>query len=171
MRIARLALLVFCFAAATAVLAQDHSDQAATATCAFADGKQISVRYSQPHAKQTEIFGKIVPFGKTWKPGGNPILLFTETSLALEGATIPAGAYELYPTPGPDQWKLDILRPLSKAGGAEAHQKIASVSLAKGRLPEPLSLFTIYFGRMGDRQCNMRMYWGNTGVWAEFNEK
>ncbi len=171
MRTAPLALLVFWFAAATAVLAQSPSDEVATATCAFADGKQISVRYRQPDAKQTEVFGKLVPFGKIWKPGGHPILLFTETSLTLDGTTIPAGAYELYPTPGPDEWKLDIKRPLSKAGGAEAHQEIAGVSLAKGRLPEPLSRFTIYFGRMGDRQCSMRMYWGHTGVWAEFKEK
>ena len=169
--IARLSLLFLCLAAAVTVLAQNSSDQVATATCTFADGKQISVRYLQPRTKQKQVFGKVVPFGKTWEPGGKPILLFTETTLTLNTATIPAGAYELYPEPGRGHWKLDIKRPLAKPGGNHSSENIASVSLDEGRLGRPLSRFAIYFGRIGERQCNMRMYWGRTGVWAEFKEK
>ncbi len=164
----RLAVLLFILAATASGIAQQ--DKESTVSCSFADGKQISVRYLRPDSKGKEPFGKIVPWGHEWKPGGQPILLFTTADVTLDSVNIPVGAYELYPVPDEEQWKLIIKRPVAKSEGSPSAQQIGSVTLGAGKLGQPLTRFTIYLGHVAERQCNMRMYWGHTGVWAEFKE-
>lgn len=169
MRINRLLLLLVVFAASEALYAQQGEEM--TTSCTFADGKQISVRYWQTESKQTKVFGEVVPYGEEWKPGGEPILLFTEAHLALNDVSIPVGAYELYPVPEEERWKLIIKRPSRARSPVSEGQEIGGATLDVGKLAQPLSRFTIYFGKVGEHQCNMRMYWGHTGVWAELKEQ
>ena len=154
--------------AAQAMVAQDNGEK--TDSCSFSDGKQIAVHYLQPESKEKEIFGKEVPYGRPWKPSGKAIVLMTDTNLTVSGTALTAGGYRLYPVPRKDKWELNIERPTGK--GESAHDEmVGTVQLDIGKLSRPLPKFTIYFGRVGDRQCNMRMYWGDTGVWAEFKEQ
>lgn len=50
----------------------DSSPQPAQATCSFDDGKQMYVRYHPDSEKN-------LPSGKVWAPGGQPMVLFTDT--------------------------------------------------------------------------------------------
>jgi hypothetical protein len=40
-----------------------------------------------------------------------------------------------------------------------------------GQLSQTEKHLGVYFGRLGARQCNMRIYYGKTGLWSELKEK
>ena len=140
------------------------ADNTATATCNFEDGKQMSVRYDQES-------GKTLHNGKVWTPGNEAMTLFTQTELLAGNADIPVGAYSLYIIPGKDNWTLIVNKNVSAPTKYDEHQDIVRMTMEKGELGQAEKQFNIVFGQMGPKQCNMRIYYGTTGTWAEFQEK
>src|SRR5260370_9644662 len=110
------------FAVATFAAAQMNMDQdkskrpspPASAECKFSDGKTIKVDYSSPRAKGRKIFGAasekaLVPYGEIWRTGANDATTFvTDTNLTAGGKAIPAGSYNLFIIPKPEQWTLRV---------------------------------------------------------------
>src|SRR5260370_41479582 len=100
-------LAVGCLAAAlTAALGPAQTDKAsrpsppATASCAPADGKTITVDYSSPRAKGRKIFGGLVPYGEVWRAGANEATTFVTTANLMVGGThVPAGSYTIFAIP------------------------------------------------------------------------
>src|SRR6516225_6852741 len=72
----------------------------------FVDGNlKIRVVYSRPSKKGREIFGKLVPFGKTWRTGANEATTFeTNTDLKFGDKELKAGKYSLWTIPGEQTW-------------------------------------------------------------------
>src|SRR5271170_5095792 len=82
--------------------AQQDDPNSATAFCDFADGQEVSIRYSTVVAT-----AKDEPHnGKVWMPGGSPITLFANAPITLNGSTIPSGAYSVYVIPNKKDWTL-----------------------------------------------------------------
>ncbi len=46
-----------------------------------------------------------------------------------------------------------------------------AMHIREAQLSEPLKEFTVLFGHTEPKQCNMRIYYGKSGTWAEFKEK
>jgi Protein of unknown function (DUF2911) len=141
---------------------------AQTATCSFQDGKQISVRYNNNEASAGK---EEVPAGKVWTPGGQPMLLFTQAELSTDKAKIPVGAYSMYILRDRGNWTLVLNKNVSVESKYDKHQDLLRMGMLVGQLSQPEKQFSVVFGHSEPKQCNMRIYYGSSGTWAEFQER
>jgi len=145
---------------------QQASAKSATSTCSFQDGKQLTVRYDND-----TISGKNgPPEGRVWAPGGTPMFLFTQSPLSIGNSQIPIGAYSMYIIPRKENWTLILNKNVTEGGKYDEHQDLSRVEMQIGQLSEPNKQFSLFFGHVSPQQCNMRIYFGKIGTWAEFNE-
>jgi Protein of unknown function (DUF2911) len=138
----------------------------ATSTCTFQDGKQMSVRY-----EAGGVGKKGLPQGELWPPSGSPMLLFTQVALSVANSDIPAAAYSAYLIPEKDKWTLVINKAVSAGSPYDQQQDLVRVPMQIGHLGRPMKNVKVVFGHVAPKQCNMRIYSGKIGAWAEFNEK
>jgi Protein of unknown function (DUF2911) len=148
------------------VAAQNDLKNVPTASCSFEDGKQVTVRYSNETST-----GRDLPSGKMWTPGGQPMLLFTQAPLIANNTDIPMGAYSMYIMRDKDDWTLVVNKNVSTGNKYDKHLDVVRMGMLMGQLSEPQKEFTVVFGHTDARQCNMRIYYGKNGTWAEFKEK
>ncbi|MEQ8908765.1 MAG: DUF2911 domain-containing protein [Vicingaceae bacterium] len=60
----------------------------------------ITINYSSPRAKDREIYGDLVPYGKIWRAGANEATTFeVDQDLTIEGEELPAGKYAFFVIP------------------------------------------------------------------------
>jgi len=158
------ATLLFCLVSPS--VAERAPQSRTTSTCDFQDGRQLSVRYS------SQAPGKDNPReGKVWVPGGAPVYLFTGAPLLVNDSEIPSGAYSLYVIPEKDNWTLVVNKNVSDANLYDEHQDILRVPMQIGEISQPDKHLRMVFAHVAPKQCNMRIYSGKTGTWAEFKEK
>jgi len=79
-----------------------------SATVDFNDGNlKIQVVYCRPYKKGREIFGKLEPYGKTWRTGANePTTFQTNSDLKFGDKVLKAGKYSLWTVPNPETWQV-----------------------------------------------------------------
>ena len=72
----------------------------------YVDGDlKISLLYNRPYKKGREIFGDLVPFGKTWRTGANEATIFeTNKALTIKGKNLAPGKYSLWTVPDSTTW-------------------------------------------------------------------
>jgi hypothetical protein len=145
--------------------AQNDPKSIPTASCTFQDGKQITVRYSN------ESMGRDLPSGKVWTPGGQPMLLFTQAPLIADKTDIPEGAYSMFIVREKDDWTLVVNKNVTAGNKYDKNLDVVRMGMLMGQLSSPQKEFTVFFGHTEPRQCNMRIYYGKSGTWAEFKEK
>jgi hypothetical protein len=136
----------------------------ATAQCALANGKNITVDYSSPRAKGRKVYGGLVPYGEVWRAGANEATTFVTTADLMVGGThVPAGSYTLYVIPNAEKWTLVISKKTGQWGtpypGADSD--FARVDMKASTLPAAVENFTIAFDN-GANGCTLRMDWETT---------
>ena len=74
----------------------------------FNDGDlKVHVFYNRPYKKGREIFGKLVPYGKTWRTGANEATVFsTNKDLVFGDKVLKAGEYSLWTVPNEQTWQV-----------------------------------------------------------------
>ena len=144
--------------------AQQPSDSAVT-TCTFADGKELSLRYS-PGSPRDQM-----PANKPWGPGGSPMYLFAQTAVTIGKANLPPDAYSLYVIGDKVPRILVVNRSVKIGSPYDPSQDIVRVPMESGELSSKVKALTPYFVHPTARQCNLRLYYGSNGAWAEFKEK
>ncbi|WP_373512461.1 DUF2911 domain-containing protein [Persicitalea sp.] len=126
-----LALAVFAFAT---VFAQKPSPKMT------AEGKNMSVVYSQPSKRDRVIFGKegsgsLEPYGKVWRTGANEATEITfKKDVMFGGKPVKAGTYSLYSIPGEKEWTV-MLNPEMKQWGAFNYDKVKDKNVAEVTVP------------------------------------
>jgi tetratricopeptide (TPR) repeat protein len=104
----------------------------------------ITIIYHRPAVGGREIWGKVVPYEKTWRAGANENTTITFTDdVTVEGKLLAAGTYGLHTVPDKDMWtiifsknatswgsfsydeKEDALRVTVKPRTAEAFEQLA----------------------------------------------
>ncbi|HLK32270.1 MAG TPA: DUF2911 domain-containing protein [Terriglobales bacterium] len=170
MRTLAICILVFgelLLAGVTAAQNQPAAPEADTVSCNFADGKQITVRYNRiPFDKKERLRD-----GRIWMPGGSAMVLFTGADLKFGGKNIPTGAYTMYLIPGKKAWTLVVSKNEKPESAYDAQQDLARGSMDLGQLSQPTDKLTLYFGQMGPKLCSLRVYYGSTGAFTEFDEQ
>ena len=137
-----------------------------TATCTFQDGQQISLRYSnQLVQSKTRL-----PEGKIWTPGERPMFLFTQGALTIGSSDIPAGAYSAYLIPQHNNWILVLNKNVAEGSRYDEHEDVLRTPMQSGQINEPQP-FWVAFAHIAPKQCNLRIYYGKVGTWAEFKQK
>lgn len=72
-----------------------------------ADDLRISVFYNRPYKKGREIFGKLVPYGTTWRTGANEATVFkSNRDLYIDGKKLPQGEYSFWTVPNERSWQI-----------------------------------------------------------------
>ena len=71
------------------------------------NGASIKIAYGSPSVKGRKIFGGLVPYGKIWRTGANPMTTIqTSKAIEVEGKTLPAGKYSIFTIPGEKTWTI-----------------------------------------------------------------
>jgi hypothetical protein len=97
--------------------------------------------------------------------------LFTEAAISISNTEIPVGAYSMYVIPEKKQWTLIINKSVNEGKAYQQQQDVVRVALDTGDLSEPSEQIKLAFGHLAPKQCNLRIYYGKIGAWAEFEEK
>jgi hypothetical protein len=67
----------------------------------------ITVTYHRPAVNKREIWGKLVPYGETWRAGANEnTTIELSTPATVGGKPVPAGTYGLHTLPGQNDWSV-----------------------------------------------------------------
>lgn len=100
-----LAVLIVGVLAYIRVTTKSHSPEG---TADFTDGSlKIHVFYNRPFKKGRAIFGKLVPYGKTWRTGANePTQFETSADLLFGEKVLKAGKYSLWTVPNEQSWQV-----------------------------------------------------------------
>lgn len=74
----------------------------------FEEGNlEIAVSYNRPFKKGRQIFGALVPYGKTWRTGANePTTFETNQDLKIGGMVLKKGRYSLWTVPNETSWQV-----------------------------------------------------------------
>jgi len=77
-------------------------------TTSFEQGTlQIDIFYNRPFKKGRDIFGALVPYGKTWRTGANEATVFeTNQDLLIGGKKLKMGRYSLWTVPNENSWQV-----------------------------------------------------------------
>ncbi len=71
------------------------------------DNLVIAVSYNRPFKKGRQIFGSLVPYGKTWRTGANePTTFETNQDLKIGGSVLKKGRYSLWTVPNETSWQV-----------------------------------------------------------------
>jgi hypothetical protein len=139
---------------------------APAAVCSFGDGNQVSVRYQ----RRPVVHSEELPMGRPW-PASGSLFLFTPVALTVGNVSIPVGAFSLYVIPGHDKWTLIVNKNLIEGAKHDETQDLLRVPMNVGELGQPAPELTVSFAHVAPKQCNLRLYYGKTGSWAEFKEQ
>jgi len=136
----------------------------ATVSVTFADGKTVTINYSQPSMRGRKIFGGLVPYDQVWRTGANAATsLKTDANLTIGGTAVPAGNYTLYTIPGENNWTLIVNKQTGQWGTKYSQgQDLARIPMKVTARPSGLETFTISFDKTGSDTAMLRLEWENT---------
>ncbi len=125
----------------------------------------IKVVYGRPKAKQIEVFGNEVPYGKIWKTGANEateIKFYQDIMFANK--YVKAGTYVLYSIPGKNYWTI-ILNKNTDTYGAYFYSPKKDIAriIVPATDGKPVDVFSIGF-LSKNYGSQMVLAWGKTRV-------
>jgi len=126
----------------------------------------VKVTYSQPHKRNRNIFGELVPYGEVWRTGANEATEITITEdIEMGGNRVKAGTYSLFTIPGKEEWTIILNEELGQWGSYN-YNKESDVLRFKVEAQSADAVwepFTIAFEQNNDR-AEMKMMWDRTMV-------
>ncbi|HMZ90244.1 MAG TPA: DUF2911 domain-containing protein [Chitinophagales bacterium] len=127
---------------------------------------QATVTYSRPSMKGRTIFGSLVPYGEMWRTGANKATeLKLEGNVAINGQTLPAGAYSLFTIPGEKEWTVIINKNTELWGtGGYKQEEDAMRFQVKVQSHTSTESFTIGFSNIKDNSAVLEIYWETTMI-------
>lgn len=137
----------------------------ALATMHYKDA-YVKITYSQPHKRDREIFGKLVPYGEVWRTGANEATEITITKdILINSKPLKAGTYSVFTIPEKEKWTIIINRDLGMWG---AYNYDSKMDVMRFEVPVKLSdkvyePFTITFDAHNDL-ANLLMIWDTVQV-------
>lgn len=158
---------------------KSHSPES-TATYEQGDLK-ISVSYNRPYKKGREIFGGLVPYGKTWRTGANePTVFRTSKALKIGDKVLPAGEYSLWTVPNEQSWSVVFNSTIPKWGidvmnngqaAREPSTDVVVIDVPVMNTPKEFEQFTISIENSDD-MMELVLAWDRTlvSVPLEVNE-
>lgn len=162
-------LLIFAFLTCAA---QTQNTPSGTATCNFDADKELAAEYQMVSFNlKKPVFGREIPYGKAWAPGGKPLTLFTNSQVEIGGKVLPVGAYTMFVLPTPKQWTLIISKSTDLTGKYDEQQDLVRVAMQSGELPMPEAQFSASFAHVAPDQCSLRLEVAKTGNWVTFQRK
>lgn len=125
----------------------------------------ITVDYSRPVARNRELFGKLVPWGRIWCPGADDATtLEVSTALKIDGKDLPAGKYSLWAEPQPERWTLIINRNHAVWHTRYPEGQDALRLEVAPRTASHMETLAFYFPVVDGRKGELVFHWGTVVV-------
>ena len=127
----------------------------------------ISVEYSRPGAKEREIFGGLVSYGKMWRTGANKATKITfNENCVFGGAKVKKGSYSLFTIPGEKEWTVVLNKntELWGVGEYDEENQVCSIVAKAINTKDFTESFTIDFGTFQSFSAIMSLKWANTKI-------
>lgn len=127
----------------------------------------VEIDYSRPNKNNRDIFGGLVPFGKTWRTGANkPTRIKLSADVKLGDKAVPAGEYLVYTIPSADEWTIILSKDLNAQSVADYKQDAdaARVTAKPVALATPAETFTIGFEDLRVNSATLYFEWDKTRV-------
>jgi hypothetical protein len=172
-------VLVVVLAGVFAFIRYSTKSHSPESNVSFSDGNlKVHVFYNRPYKKGREIFGKLVPFGKTWRTGANEATVFeTSSDLKFGDKELKAGKYSLWTVPGEKSWQVVFNSEIPSWGvnfNAEANRNPATdVLIVESPVVQEnkeFEQFTISVEKVGDG-AELILIWDKTLVAVPFSAK
>jgi hypothetical protein len=132
----------------------------------------ISVHYGAPSVGGRQVFGAAVPYGQTWRTGGNSATTFrTLRPLKMGDVTIPKGLYTMYTVPAAAERDCNGAAPAGSAllilsrqsgGDLDPAQEAARVPMRACRLEAPVERLSIRVIPGSGNTGTLRLEWERT---------
>lgn len=142
----------------------------------FKEGNlNVHVFYNRPYKRGRAIFGKLIPYGKTWRTGANePTTFETNEDLKFGDKELKAGKYSLWTVPNEQTWQVVFNSDVPFWGisfSGEAQRKPASDVLVTevpvNHSGKVIEQFTISVGKGADG-FELVLLWDQTIVAVPF---
>ena len=157
---------IFCYSFISAQIKSPQPSPTATITQKVGVSN-ISVEYSRPGAKEREIFGGLVSYGKMWRTGANKATKITfNENCVFGGAKVKKGSYSLFTIPGEKEWTVVLNKNTELWGVGEYDEKnqVCSVVAKVIETKDFTESFTIDFGTFQSFSAIMSLKWANTKI-------
>jgi len=159
-------ILVLAITSASCAKAQPaRKSQLATVTQHVGPAK-IEIVYRRPVARGRELFGKLVPYGRTWTPSADSAALFsTSTDLEVNGSTLRAGRYAVWMIPDSTNWTVifSSAQPVFHLRLPQKTDEVLRVSTTS-RAADHMETLGFYFPMVDADSAVLNMHWGRTVV-------
>ena len=120
-------LLILCLAATSQSYAQEGLKQRPSPTAIVTmkyEDIYVKITYGQPHKRNREIFGDLVPYGQVWRTGANEATEITLTGdIMIHSDTLKAGTYSIFSIPEKSSWTIIFNDNLGQWGSYNYHEK------------------------------------------------
>jgi hypothetical protein len=147
------------------MLASGREPKTKSAVCTLEDGKQVSLRYELDDHNSTKL-----KMSRMWPQTDRPMLLFSQTPLRIEDASIPIGAFSVYIILDKKQWTM-VINSNVATGEYHPQQDLVRASMVTGAVSGREAERKIWFGQSAPNRCEFRFYDGNTGASVEFHKE
>ena len=157
---------IFCYSLISAQIKSPQPSPTATITQKVGISN-ISVEYSRPGAKEREIFGGLVSYGKMWRTGANKATKITfNENCVFGGAKVKKGSYSLFTIPGEKEWTVVLNKNTELWGVGEYDEKnqVCSIVSKAIETKDFTESFTIDFGTFQSFSTIMSLKWANTKI-------
>ena len=157
---------IFCYSFISAQIKSPQPSPTATITQKVGIS-DISVEYSRPGAKEREIFGGLVSYGKMWRTGANKATKITfNENCVFGGAKVKKGSYSLFTIPGEKEWTVVLNKNTELWGVGEYDEKnqVCSIVSKAIETKDFTESFTIDFGTFQSFSAIMSLKWANTKI-------
>lgn len=128
----------------------------------------VTLEYSRPSMRGREVFGNLVPYGKTWRTGANKNTIITfSTDVTVGGKEVKAGSYSIFTTPNNGNWDVVLYSDTENWGTPKTwdDSKVAAkVNVKTTNLPMDIETFTFTFDNLTNESAVLSMLWENTMV-------
>jgi len=121
------------------------------------------LQFARPSVKGREVYGNLVPYDKLWRTGANENSVISfNTSVTIDGKSIPAGKYSIYTIPSKDSWEF-ILYSDSNNWGLPNKWDETKIVLSHKVYPHKLSkkveTFNISFDKLNNNSFTLGISW------------
>jgi len=132
----------------------------------------VTLEYSRPGVKGRTVFGKLVPFGKTWRTGANANTKITfSTDVVVDGKTLKKGTYAIYTIPNKNSWDVIFYSDATNWGNPrkwDDTKVVAKVTAKTYPIGMKVETFTMTFDDLSNNGAVLGMIWENTYIGVKF---
>jgi hypothetical protein len=112
--------------------------------------KDITITYGRPYKKGRDIFGKLIPYGKTYRCGADePTKVTFAKDVTFAGKPVKAGTYSFFAVPTATSWTIILNSNLTMWGtdhDKHADQDVLKVDVPVKNLSKPVEQLTMTAG-------------------------